>query len=73
MWHFILPFTDKHHADCHLRKLSCLWKSEDVGMIILMGDESSFCCIRKTVLVKKLYQPSSRYGTLDTCHFSFYW
>jgi len=60
MWHFILPFTNKHHADCHLRKLSCLWKSEDVGMIILMGDESSLCCwcvIRKTIPAKKLYQP----------------
>lgn len=69
MWHFILPFTNKHHTDCHLWKLSCLWKSGDVGMIILMGDESSFCCwcvIRKTILVKKLYQSSSRYGTPHT-------
>lgn len=56
MWHFILPFTDKHHADCHLRKLSRLWKSEDVGMIILIRDESSLCCwcvIRKKYPGKK--------------------
>lgn len=63
IWHFILPFTDKHHADCHLRKLSCLWKCwYNVGIIILMGDKRSLCCwcvIRKNILVKNLYQSSS--------------
>lgn len=73
MWHFILPFTDKHHADCHLRKLRCLWKSGDVGTIILMGNERRLCCwcvlvvpsglstslTSKTILITNLYHWSS--------------